>query len=110
MARIRAVEFDRAVVVASTTGYSAIIAPDGQVITSSGTWQQAELEARVPLLTSRTLAERAGAWPEWAIVAATALALGLAAGAGCRHAPAQADNLVPPGPCWSRRIGDRVRP
>jgi apolipoprotein N-acyltransferase len=78
MARIRAVEFDRAVVVASTTGYSAIIAPDGHLITSSGTWQQAELEARVPLLNSATLAERAGAWPEWAIVAATALALGLA--------------------------------
>ena len=78
MARIRAVEFDRAVIVASTTGYSAIIAPDGHLITSSGTWQQAELEARVPLLTSATPAERAGAWPEWAIVAATALALGLA--------------------------------
>ena len=29
MARIRAIEFDRAVVVASTTGVSAIIAPDG---------------------------------------------------------------------------------
>jgi apolipoprotein N-acyltransferase len=75
MARIRAVEFDRAVVVASTTGYSAIVAPDGRLVTSSGTWQQAELEARVPLLTSTTLAERAGAWPEWAIVAATAIAL-----------------------------------
>jgi len=80
MARIRAVEFDRAVVVASTTGYSAIIAPDGHLITSSGTWQQAELEARVPLLTGTTLASRLGAWPEWAIVAATALAFGLAAG------------------------------
>jgi apolipoprotein N-acyltransferase len=79
MARIRAVEFDRAVVVASTTGYSAIIAPDGHLITSSGTWQQAELEARVPLLTGATPAERAGAWPEWAIVAATALAFGFAA-------------------------------
>jgi len=79
MARIRAIEFDRAVVVSSTTGYSAIIAPDGKLVTSSGTWQQAELEARVPLLTYSTLAERAGAWPEWVIVAATALALGLAA-------------------------------
>jgi apolipoprotein N-acyltransferase len=75
MARIRAVEFDRATVVASTTGYSAIIAPDGRVTTSSGDWQQAELEARVPLLSTTTLAERAGAWPEWAIVAATAAAL-----------------------------------
>lgn len=78
MARIRAVEFDRTVVYASTTGYSAIIAPDGQVMERSGLWQQAELEARVPLLTSATPAERAGAWPEWAIVAATVLALGLA--------------------------------
>ena len=52
MAQIRAVEFDRTVVYASTTGYSAIIAPDGQVTERSGLWQQAELEARVPLLTS----------------------------------------------------------
>jgi apolipoprotein N-acyltransferase len=79
MARIRAVEFDRAVVVASTTGYSAIIAPDGHLIARSGLWQQAELEARVPLLSYSTLADRVGAWPEWVIVALTALALGLAA-------------------------------
>jgi apolipoprotein N-acyltransferase len=79
MARIRAVEFDRAVVVASTTGYSAIIAPDGHLIARSGLWQQAELEARVPLLSYTTLADRVGAWPEWVIVALTALALGLAA-------------------------------
>jgi apolipoprotein N-acyltransferase len=79
MARIRAVEFDRAIIYSSTTGYSAIIAPNGQVIERSGLWQQAELEARVPLLTYQTMAERVGAWPEWAIVTATALALGLAA-------------------------------
>jgi apolipoprotein N-acyltransferase len=71
MARIRAVEHDRAVVVASTTGYSAIIAPDGRLITTSGTWRQAELEARVPLVSYTTLADRVGAWPEYAIVAAT---------------------------------------
>jgi apolipoprotein N-acyltransferase len=81
MARLRAVEHDRAVVVASTTGYSAIIAPDGQLITSSGTWRQAELEARVPLVTYTTLADRVGAWPEYIIVALTVLA---AAYAGAR--------------------------
>jgi apolipoprotein N-acyltransferase len=80
MARIRAVEFDRAVVVASTTGYSAIVAPDGQLISRTTVWTQAELEARVPLLTYDTLSERLGAWPEWAIVAATTLALCLAIG------------------------------
>ncbi|HVT67896.1 MAG TPA: apolipoprotein N-acyltransferase, partial [Trebonia sp.] len=78
MAQIRAVEFDRTVVYDSTTGYSAVVMPDGQVTQRTGLWTQAEIEARVPLLTYQTLAERAGAWPEWAIVAATALALGLA--------------------------------
>jgi len=80
MARIRAVEFDRTVVVASTTGYSAIVAPDGAVIARTAMWTQAELDARVPLLTYSTLAERLGAGPEWAIVAATTVALGLAIG------------------------------
>jgi apolipoprotein N-acyltransferase len=79
MARIRAVEHDRAVVVASTTGYSAIIAPDGQLITSSGTWQQAELEARVPLVSYTTLADRVGPWPEYVIVVLTVAALAYAA-------------------------------
>ncbi len=78
MAQIRAVEFDRTVVYDSTTGYSAVITPDGQVTQRTGLWQQAEIEARVPLLTYQTLAERVGTGPEWVIVAATALALGLA--------------------------------
>jgi len=78
MARIRAVEHDRAVVVASTTGYSAIIAPDGRLITSSGTWVQAILEARVPLITRITLADRVGPWPEYVIIMLT---VGAAAGA-----------------------------
>jgi apolipoprotein N-acyltransferase len=84
MARIRAIESDRAVVVASTTGVSAIVAPDGRLIRHSGTWQQAVLEARVPLVTHQTWATAAGAWPEWAIAGLTALAL-LAAVAGYRR-------------------------
>jgi apolipoprotein N-acyltransferase len=78
MARIRAVESDRAVVVASTTGVSAIVAPDGRLITHSGTWQQAVLEARVPLITHRTLADTVGPWPEYVIIGLTILALGAA--------------------------------
>ena len=57
MARIRAIESDRAVVYASTTGESTIIAPDGSLVASSGIWHQAILDARVPLVTYRTLAE-----------------------------------------------------
>ncbi len=68
------------------------------MIERSGLWQQAELEARVPLLTYQTLAERVGAWPEWVIVAATALALGLAAAQAARLAPAaRAPIRRPPG-------------
>src|SRR6266496_4372250 len=75
MARIRAVESDRAVVYASTTGESTIIAPDGSLIAHSGVWQQAVLDARVPLVSHRTLATRVGAWPEYVIIMLTVLAL-----------------------------------
>ncbi len=79
MARIRAVESDRAVVVASTTGVSAIIAPDGTLVARTGTWRQAILDSRVPLLHTITLADRVGAGPEYLIVALTVGAFGWAA-------------------------------
>ena len=75
MARIRAVESDRALVYASTTGESTIIAPDGSLIEHSGVWEQAILDARVPLVSYRTLASRVGAWPEYVIIMLTVLAL-----------------------------------
>jgi apolipoprotein N-acyltransferase len=79
MARIRAVEYDRAVVYVSTTGESAIIAPDGRLIARSGIWRRAVLEARVPLVSGLTLAGQVGGWPELVIVALTVVALGWAA-------------------------------
>jgi len=79
MARIRAVESDRAVVVASTTGVSAIIAPDGSLVARTGTWRQAVLESRVPLLHKITLADRVGAGPEYLITGLTVAAFGWAA-------------------------------
>jgi apolipoprotein N-acyltransferase len=79
MARVRAVEFDRSVVVASTTGVSALVAPDGHLIAHTGIWQQAVLDARVPLLTGRTLAYRVAGWPEYVITGLTVLALAAAA-------------------------------
>jgi apolipoprotein N-acyltransferase len=98
MARIRAVESDRAVVYASTTGESTIIAPDGGLIAHSGVWQQAILDARVPLVSYRTLADRVGGWPEYVIVMLTGLALAWAVAAsvlGRRRRGAQPD--VTPG-------------
>ena len=78
MARIRAIESDRAVVYASTTGESTIISPSGAVIAHAGVWRQAILDARVPLISYRTLADRIGAWPEYVLVLVTVLALGWA--------------------------------
>jgi apolipoprotein N-acyltransferase len=75
MARIRAIESDRAVVYASTTGESTIIGPDGGLIAHSGIWRQATLDARVPLVSYRTLADRVGSWPEYLIIFLTVLAL-----------------------------------
>jgi apolipoprotein N-acyltransferase len=68
-------------VVAGTTGVSAIIGPDGRMLARSRTWQRALLEARVPLLSNATLAERLGEWPE-IVFSALALAALAAAMAG----------------------------
>ena len=55
MARVRAAEHNRSVVVASTTGVSAIIGPDGKMLArpvAPGRY----LEERVPLRSATTLA------------------------------------------------------
>jgi apolipoprotein N-acyltransferase len=94
MARIRAIEHNRSVVVASTTGISAIIAPDGQLLTSTHVWTRAEIEARVPLRTSTTLADRLGGWPEaviaWGTVAVLAWVIAQTVRRRKRRSPARA--------------------
>jgi apolipoprotein N-acyltransferase len=82
MARIDAISTGREVVVVSTTGISAFVAPDGTVTAATRTWHRAVIEQRVPLVSALTPADRIGAWPELAIVGLTILALawGLAAG------------------------------
>jgi apolipoprotein N-acyltransferase len=78
MSRLRAVEHDRAVVVASTTGASAIIAPDGSVLDRSPVFTPAALVERVPLRTTTTLATRLGAVPEWLLTAVALVAVACA--------------------------------
>jgi apolipoprotein N-acyltransferase len=75
MARIRAMEHDRSVVVASTTGVSAIIAPNGSLVARTGTWQRAVLDTPVSLRTTRTLADWVGGWPEYLLTLAALAAL-----------------------------------
>jgi apolipoprotein N-acyltransferase len=49
--------------------------PDGSLSQTTGTWVQAELVARVPLRTYRTLASRVGDWPEYVLTLAALAAL-----------------------------------
>ncbi|HSF26097.1 MAG TPA: apolipoprotein N-acyltransferase, partial [Actinomycetes bacterium] len=70
----RAVEHGRTVLSASTTGISAIIAPDGAVLASTEVFTADTLVRSVPLRTATTPADRVGAWPELVLTA-----LGLAA-------------------------------
>ncbi|MGQ0843042.1 MAG: apolipoprotein N-acyltransferase [Sporichthyaceae bacterium] len=73
MARLRAVENDRAVAVATTSGISAVVSPGGEVVSRTGTWQTQTLVETVDLRSTRTLASRVGQWPEAAIVAGAGL-------------------------------------
>lgn len=74
MSRVRAVETGRSVVVAATSGVSALIAPDGSVVSSSEIFTPDVLQADVELRTGQTLAVRFGSWPQRLVVVLTAAA------------------------------------
>ena len=73
MSRMRAIEYDRAVGVAATSGVSAIVMPDGQVVEQSRIFTPDVLQANVPLRDTMTLSARIGPWLEW-VVSAVGLA------------------------------------
>ncbi len=73
-ARLRAVEHDRYVVVAGTTGISAVIAPDGQVVARTDWFEPAYLDSVVKLRSDITFATRWGP-----VVQAVLVGIGLAA-------------------------------
>ncbi|MGW5221350.1 apolipoprotein N-acyltransferase [Nocardia sp. NPDC004085] len=74
MSRVRAVEHGRALVVAATSGVSAIIAADGSVRQESALFVPAALVAELPLRSDATLATRIGPAPERIFVILTAAA------------------------------------
>jgi apolipoprotein N-acyltransferase len=67
ISRLRAVEHGRAVVIAATSGVSAMIAPNGKVLAKTGVFTPALLERQLPLRDPLTLADRVGGWPERAL-------------------------------------------
>ncbi len=77
-ARLRAVEHGRYVIVAGTTGISAVIAPDGREIARTGFFTPAYLDVEVRLRTAETPATRWAAGVQWVLVAAAIAAIGAA--------------------------------
>jgi apolipoprotein N-acyltransferase len=75
ISRLRAVEHGRAVLIAATSGISAVIAPDGTIVEKSTELEPALLVHRVPLRDSRTVADHLGLWPELLLTALGAAAV-----------------------------------
>jgi apolipoprotein N-acyltransferase len=69
ISRVRAVEHGQAVLVAATSGVSAVISSEGTVEQETRLFTPDALVARVPLRSGTTLATRLGSAPEWALVA-----------------------------------------
>lgn len=78
MSRLRAMETDRAVIVAATSGVSAIVHPDGTVSQHSEIFQPAHLTETLPLRDRVTFAVRFGGAIEWLLVAAGAVLMAAA--------------------------------
>jgi apolipoprotein N-acyltransferase len=78
ISRVRAVEHGRTVLVAATSGVSAVIDPDGTVEQETRLFTPDALVARVSLRSGTTLATRLGSAPEWALAAMGALGVAAA--------------------------------
>jgi apolipoprotein N-acyltransferase len=92
MSRLRAVEHGRAVLIAATSGISAIIRPDGSVAGSLPEFTPGYIEETVPLRDSLTLADRLGEAPEL-LASLAAIALVAAAVLGDRRRRAVGSTL-----------------
>ncbi|MEU2073505.1 apolipoprotein N-acyltransferase [Streptomyces sp. NPDC013489] len=79
MSRVRAVEHSRAVVVPVTSGVSAVIRPDGEIVAETRMFTPDVLVEKVPLRSSLTPATRMGTLPEALLVALAAAGLGWSA-------------------------------
>lgn len=99
MGRIRAVEYGRTVLSASTSGVSAIINPDGEVLADTGLFEPGILVADVPLRSGSTVAATLAWWPEllMGLAAIAATAAGSWSRRASRRAGAPAvDSATPP--------------
>lgn len=97
MSRVRAVEHSRSVVVPVTSGVSAVIMPDGEIVQETRMFTPDALVAEVPLRSSLTPATRLGVWPEVALLLLAAAAVGKAVTDAVRERRGRADAAVEQG-------------
>ncbi|MFF4294652.1 apolipoprotein N-acyltransferase [Streptomyces vinaceus] len=76
MDRVRAVEHSRTVLVPVTSGVSAVIRPDGQIVQETKMFTADALVAEIRLRSSQTPATRFGPLPEYALLLVAAGGLG----------------------------------
>ena len=98
MSQLRAVENGRWVVHAAVSGISALIDPQGRIVSETGLFQPAVLRAPVRASTARTLYTRLGDWVPWLALAFT---LGLLVAPRRRRHPAREPG---PGPARPRSL------
>ncbi|HEY8457536.1 MAG TPA: apolipoprotein N-acyltransferase [Actinopolymorphaceae bacterium] len=68
--RLRSIEYGKATLVASPSGISGVISPDGTVVAKSEEATRQVYVEQVPLRTAPTIAARLGTVPEWALTLA----------------------------------------
>ncbi len=73
MTKLRAIEFGRTAIQASTVGVSAVVTPDGRVSNQTELFTQASFAAEVPLRTSMTPALYLEWFERWAVLGLGAL-------------------------------------
>jgi apolipoprotein N-acyltransferase len=98
--RMRAIETGRTVLIASTSGISGVIRPDGTVEHKSGQFVSDVYVASVPVRDGHTLATTLGGWPQWILSGLGIIGVALALLA--RRNRKQADPGTPPAPAPDR--------
>jgi apolipoprotein N-acyltransferase len=91
MSRLRAIEHGRTVLVAATSGVSAVVDADGSVRRRAEVFTAATMVEPVRLTGARTVATRVGSAPEWALVTLGAVAALAAAVRSRRRRPVAPD-------------------
>ncbi|SHJ91674.1 Apolipoprotein N-acyltransferase [Pseudonocardia thermophila] len=93
ISQVRSVEHDRTSIIATTSGVSATIDPDGTVTQATGQFEAGYLVHETVLRDTTTLASRLRGVPEWTLAALGVLAVGAAlwTGRARRTAPGEGD-------------------